>query len=102
MTKIGSRELSATGVDRPLFTAAADRPHVHAASTRDTALDTLRMFIVVQVVAHHAVLAYALIFPDVTPRGPLRWLTGIPVVDSHRLIGFDLWAFFDDTSCMSL
>ena len=30
------------------------------------------------------------------------WLAGIPIVDSHRLIGFDLFALFNDTFFMSL
>src|SRR5205814_8756290 len=102
MTKIGIQELSSTAVDRPLFTTAAGRSQAHAATSRDVAIDTLRSFCTVLVVAHHALLAYALISPDVTARGPFPWLTGIPIVDSHRLIGFDVWALFDDTCLMTL
>jgi hypothetical protein len=55
------------------------------------------------VVAHHSVLAYALISPNVAGRSPEHpWLAGIPIVDSHRLFAFDLFALFNDTFFMSL
>jgi len=74
-----------------------------AATGRDAALDYLRAFITVLVVGHHSVLAYALISPNAAPRHPLHpWLAGIPIADSHRLVGFDLFAFFNDTFFMSL
>jgi surface polysaccharide O-acyltransferase-like enzyme len=96
LTKIGSQHLSSARVDPPLLTIATDRPQTYSA------IDTLRSFAVVLVVAHHAILAYALIAPTVTPRSPLPWLTGIPVVDGHRLLFFDVWALLDDTWLMAL
>jgi Acyltransferase family len=75
----------------------------HAATGRDAGLDYLRAFITVLVVAHHSVLAYALISPNAVSRDPLHpWLAGIPIADSHRLVGFDLFALFNDTFFMSL
>ena len=92
--------------DRPtraVFAAVAGPPHAHAATSRDRALDYLRAFVTVLVVAHHSVLAYALISPNAVPRSRLHpWLAGIPIVDSHRLVGFDLFALFNDTFFMSL
>src|SRR6516162_7789729 len=64
---------------------AASRVPVQAATSRDTAFDYLRAFITVLVVAHHSVIAYARISPDVGLRHPLHpWLAGIPIADSHR------------------
>ena len=87
-----------------VFTAVADRPCVRAATSRDAALDYLRAFVTVLVVAHHSVLAYALITPNAAPRSPLHpWLASIPIVDGgHRLIGFDVFALVNDTFFMSL
>jgi Acyltransferase family len=94
------------GVDRPTgaaFTVVTSRPCAHAATSRDAALDYLRAFVTVLVVAHHSVLAYALVSPAAAPRSPVHpWLAGIPIVDNHRLIGFDLFALFNDTFFMSL
>ena len=74
-----------------------------AAVGRDVALDYCRAFLTVLVVTHHSVLAYALIGPTVAPRDPrLPWLAGIPIADAHGVIGFDLFAFFNDTFFMSL
>ena len=82
---------------------AASRVPVQAATSRDTAFDYLRAFITVLVVAHHSVIAYARISPDVGLRHPLHpWLAGIPIADSHRLVSFDLFALFNDTFFMSL
>ncbi len=88
---------------RAVFAAVTGRPYAHAAASRDAALDTLRAFVTVLVVAHHSVLAYALISPAAAPRSPQHpWLAGVPIVDSHRLILFDLFALFNDTFFMSL
>jgi Acyltransferase family len=96
-----------TGVDWPtgaVFTAVTGRPHAQAATSRDAALDYLRSFVTVLVVAHHSVIAYALISPNAVPRSPVHpWLAGIPIADAgHRLIGFDVFALFNDTFFMSL
>src|SRR5262245_13845471 len=81
----------------------AGRLSPQAARSRDAALDYLRAFITVLVVAHHSVLAYALISPNAAPRDPLHpWLAGIPIADSHRLVGFDLFGLFNDTFFMAL
>ena len=87
------------GVDRPtraVFSAVTRRPHSRAATSRDAALDYLRAFVTVLVVAYHSVLAYALVSPSVAPR------LGIPIVDSSRLAVFDLYVLFNDTFFMSL
>lgn len=83
-------------VDRPHLTIATDRPQKVAS------IDALRTCLVVLVVAHHAILAYAQISPTVTPRGPFSWLTGVPVVDSQRLPGLDMLVLLDDTWLMAL
>jgi peptidoglycan/LPS O-acetylase OafA/YrhL len=97
---------AAAGVDRParaVFAAVTGRSQAHAARSRDASLDTLRAFVTVLVVAHHSVLAYALISPTAAPRSPVHpWLAGVPIVDSHRLALFDLFALFNDTFFMSL
>jgi peptidoglycan/LPS O-acetylase OafA/YrhL len=102
-----SPPIADTGVGRPtgaVFKAVMGRPHAQAVTSRDGALDYLRAFVTVLVVAHHSVIAYALISPNAAPRGPVHpWLAGIPIVDGgHRLIGFDLFALFNDTFFMSL
>ena len=101
-----ARPIAETGVGRPareVFTAVTGRPHVHAATSRDVAFDILRAFVTVLVVADHSVLAYALLSPAAAPSNPLHpWLAGIPIVDSHRLIVFDLFGLFTDTFFMSL
>jgi peptidoglycan/LPS O-acetylase OafA/YrhL len=94
------------GVDRPtkaIFAGVTGRADAHAVTSRDAALDTLRAFVTVLVVAHHSAIAYALVSPAAAPRSPLHpWLAGIPIVDSHRLAIFDLFALFNDTFFMSL
>jgi fucose 4-O-acetylase-like acetyltransferase len=91
------------GPTTPVLTAVTIRPSADAAASRDASLDALRAFVTVLVVAHHSVLAYALISPSVASRSPLHpWLAGIPIVDSHRLVAFDLFALFNDTFFMSL
>jgi hypothetical protein len=74
----------------------------HTTTSRDVTLDYLRAFVVVVVVASHAVSAYGLNGPTAGPHTPLRWFAGAPIVDSHRLIGFDLFSLFADTFMMSL
>ena len=94
------------GVDRPtgaVFTIVTSQPCAHAATSCDVALDYLRAFVIVLVVAHHSVLAYALVSPAAAPRSPVHpWLAGIPIVDNQRLNVFDLFALFNDTFFMSL
>lgn len=68
------------------------------------AIGYLRAFIVVLVVAHHAVLAYYPFAPP--PPASLvpqpRWWEAFPVVDPHRWTGFALFVGFNDTFFMSL
>ena len=70
-----------------------------AASTRDASLDYLRAFIVVLVLVHHSVLAYAIMWPA-QPR--TFHILPAPIIDPHRFAGFDLLAIFNDTFFMAL
>ncbi|MFT3790069.1 MAG: acyltransferase [Rudaea sp.] len=70
---------------------------------RNTALDYLRAFITVLVVAHHAVLAY---HPYAPPpggfdAGDMAW-AAFPIVDTHHAAGIDLFVGFNDAFFMSL
>jgi peptidoglycan/LPS O-acetylase OafA/YrhL len=89
--------------ERPFVPAEinpATRSPTQARPSRDAALDYLRAFITVLVVAVHSVAAYALIIPASRPRH--SWLAGAPIADSHRLFGFDLFLHFNDNFFMSL
>ncbi len=66
---------------------------------RRVEFDYLRAFVVVLVVWHHAILAYAA-FSYMNPENPIK--TFSPVVDSRRWAGFDLMAGFNDTFFMAL
>lgn len=68
-------------------------------SGRRVEFDYLRAFVVVLVVWHHAILAYAA-FSFMNPANPIE--TFSPVVDSRRWAGFDLMAGFNDTFFMAL
>ena len=70
-----------------------------AAGARDASLDYLRAFIVVLVLLHHSVLAYAVMWPA-QPR-TFRILSA-PIVDLQRWAGFDVLATFNDTFFMAL
>jgi peptidoglycan/LPS O-acetylase OafA/YrhL len=70
-----------------------------AAGGRDTSFDYLRAFIVLLVLLHHSVLAYAHLSPA-QPR-TLQILPA-PIVDPHRWAGFDVMAIFNDTFFMAL
>ena len=61
--------------------------------------DYLRAFVVVLVLWHHAILAYAS-FSFINPTNPIE--TFSPVVDMQRWLGFDLLAGFNDTFFMAL
>jgi hypothetical protein len=64
----------------------------------DIAIDYLRAFVVVLVLAHHSVIAYApyALFDQV------HYLWGTPIVDIQRWRGFDLLTLFNDIFFMSL
>jgi len=70
----------------------------------NVALGYLRAFIIVLVVAHHAVLAYHPYAPP--PPTSLvsqpRWWGAFPVVDTHRWAGFGFFTGFNDTFFMAL
>ena len=68
------------------------------------ALDNLRAFVILLVLSFHSVLAYlqflpASPYPFDSP--PYLW-RAIPIVDSHRWLGFDLYCAWQDVFLMSL
>lgn len=67
-------------------------------TTRIPGFDYLRTSVVILVVLHHSILAYAT-FAQINPATPI---TFAPVVDSQKWFGFDLIALFNDTFFMSL
>jgi hypothetical protein len=70
---------------------------------RNTAFDTLRAFITVLVVAHHAVLAYHPYAPPLGSFGAANLLwAAFPVVDAQHWSGIDLFVGFNDAFFMSL
>jgi peptidoglycan/LPS O-acetylase OafA/YrhL len=69
------------------------------ASARDASFDYLRAFIVLLVLLHHSVLAYAVIWPA-QPRTFKIFFA--PIVDPQRWAGFDVLASFNDTFFMAL
>ncbi len=81
------------------------RPHagkaipLPAASARDPSFDYLRAFIVLLVLLHHSVLAYAVMSPA-QPR--TFTILFAPIVDRERWAGFDILAIFNDTFFMAL
>ncbi|MBR0799223.1 acyltransferase [Bradyrhizobium jicamae] len=69
------------------------------ASARDASFDYLRAFIVLLVLLHHSVLAYAVMWPA----QPSTFnILPAPIVDPQRWAGFDLLAVFNDTFFMAL
>jgi peptidoglycan/LPS O-acetylase OafA/YrhL len=69
------------------------------ASARDASFDYLRAFIVLLVLLHHSVLAYAVMWPA-QPRTFTIFFA--PLVDRQRWAGFDVLALFNDTFFMAL
>src|ERR1700730_12072351 len=70
-----------------------------AASARDASFDYLRAFIVLLVLLHHSVLAYAVLWPA-QPR--TFSILPAPIVDPQRWAGFDVLVIFNDTFFMAL
>jgi peptidoglycan/LPS O-acetylase OafA/YrhL len=73
-------------------------------SRSSIALSNLRAVVIVIVLAFHAVLAYLASLPTAPYRfddAPYRW-QAIPIVDSQRFFGFDLFCAWQDVSLMSL
>jgi hypothetical protein len=64
----------------------------------DVAIDYLRGFVVVLVLAHHSVIAYA----PYAHFDQVHYLWGAPIVDIERWRGFDLLTLFNDIFFMSL
>jgi peptidoglycan/LPS O-acetylase OafA/YrhL len=69
------------------------------ASARDAGFDYLRAFIVLLVLLHHSVLAYAVLWP---PQPRTFGNLVVPIVDPQRWAGFDFLAAFNDTFFMAL
>ena len=81
--------------------AAADNAAV--VHDRVAALDYLRAFVTVLVVAHHSVLAYHPYAPPLGSFGAENMLWGaFPIIDTRRWTGIDLFVGFNDTFFMSL
>jgi Acyltransferase family len=73
-------------------------------STTSIALSNLRAVVIVIVLAFHSVLAYLAFLPTTAYRfdiPPYRW-QAIPIVDSQRWFGFDLFCAWQDISLMSI
>jgi len=62
---------------------------------RDVAIDYLRAFVVMLVVFHHSILAYAYVANH-------AFWPAFPITDSQRWLGFDIVAGFNDIYFMSL
>jgi len=84
---------------RSAIRTARAEAHAAVVGARDASLDYLRAFIVVLVLVHHAVLAYAMMWPG-QPR--TFQILPAPIVDPQRFAGFDLLAIFNDTFFMAL
>ena len=75
-----------------------------ASAPRNLAINYLRAFITLLVLAHHAVLAYHPFAPPpgAALDGPARWWEAFPVVDSRRWSGFAVFTGFNDIFFMAL
>jgi hypothetical protein len=73
-------------------------------SKSSVALDNLRAFVILIVLAFHSVLAYLQFLPDSPYRfdmPPYKWQS-FAIIDSARFIGFDLFCAYQDVYLMSL
>jgi hypothetical protein len=73
-------------------------------ATHNAAMGSLRVFVTLLVIAHHAVLAYhphAPAPPATLGAQPIAW-PAFPVVDAQRWAGIDGFVFFNDVFFMSL
>src|SRR5580704_12522803 len=70
-----------------------------ASRTRDASFDYLRAFIVLLVLLHHSVLAFAIMEPA---QSRTFQIVSAPIVDLRRWAGFDILAIFNDAFFMSL
>jgi peptidoglycan/LPS O-acetylase OafA/YrhL len=71
---------------------------------RSIALDYLRAFVVLLVVAHHTVLAYTTFIPGAAPSftAQPRYWQAFPILDRARWVGFDVLVGWNDIFFMSL
>ncbi len=86
--------------------ASNDRPmRAELASARSSlALNNLRALVILLVLSFHSVLAYLQFLPAAPYRfdsPPYQW-RAIPIIDSHRWLGFDLYCAWQDVFLMSL
>jgi peptidoglycan/LPS O-acetylase OafA/YrhL len=79
-------------------------PAVESSGTYNYAMGYLRAFVVVLVVAHHAVLAYHPMapLPPASLAAQPRWWQAFPVVDAQRAGWAGFFASFNDTFFMAL
>ncbi|MGA2893423.1 MAG: acyltransferase [Xanthobacteraceae bacterium] len=80
------------------------RPGARSASPTSLALDNLRAIVILIVLLVHSVLAYLWSTPAVGSdfnQPPYNWRS-LPIVDSHRFFGFDLFCAWQDVYLMSL
>jgi surface polysaccharide O-acyltransferase-like enzyme len=81
-----------------------DRTQMARLARSSVALGNLRAVTIVIVLAFHSVLAYLASLPKVSNafgQEPYRW-QAIPIIDSERFFGFDLFCAWQDVSLMSL
>jgi fucose 4-O-acetylase-like acetyltransferase len=71
---------------------------------RNFALDYLRAFVVLLVVAHHTALAYTTFIPGPAPSftAQLAYWTAFPILDPRRWAGFNVLVAWNDIFFMSL
>src|SRR6201982_2166508 len=86
--------------------AAPEQPTGSMPSMRRSslALDNLRAFVILLVLSFHSVLAYLRFLPAqpyAFDKPPYLW-RAIPIIDSHRWFGFDLYCAWQDVFLMSL
>jgi glucans biosynthesis protein C len=88
------------------MSATTERPagSISLVPRSSLALGNLRAFVILLVLSFHSVLAYlqflpAAPFPFDSP--PYQW-RAIPIIDSHRWLGFDLYCAWQDVFLMSL
>lgn len=72
--------------------------------TRNVALDSLRAFVTLLVVAHHSALAYTTLIPHGATAftATQAYWQAFPVVDARKWVGFDLFTGWNDIFFMSL
>lgn len=94
---------TSASANAPALPAIGSIDHGHRTGPRLVAIDYLRSFITLLVVAHHAVLAYHPYAPSPASFSGenLLW-SAFPIVDARHWAGVDLFVGFNDTFFMSL